>query len=147
MEAAHGEAFVAARRVASVPNKMNVQSFAPSLKKALVSHLKNGQLTFASVVLIACTAVEEYNEHSGELAGADKKKWASVLIPEVISESVHNGYISRDQGDALLNQLTIAADVISSVIDAYVAIANSPALLQVQEAVRSCCAMLKSSRK
>lgn len=128
---------------------MNVQSFEDSLKRCLQRHLKDGHLTVASAVLIACNAVEEASRalKDPKLKGVEKRKWASVLIPNVISESVHEGYISREEGDRLESELNACASIINGLIDAYVFISNQPHMLQIGAQLKTRCSACVGKRR
>lgn len=128
----------------SIP-ALSAASFTSKLKDLLKKHLQANKMTVAAAILIACEAVEVYSREKEKLAAVDKRKWAQLLVPEVIDVCVHNGYVSADKGDKLKKQLAAMADVLQHVIDVYCLIANQPALLQLEETVRGCCGL--SARK
>lgn len=128
---------------------MNVQDFEQHVKASLEKHLDHAHLTVPGAVLVACDAVECFSRDNPDraLAGVDKKRIASVLVPTVISAAVHNGYLSREEGDHLEDQLNMGAGILGALIDTYVFIANQPQLLQIQAELKRRCVSCLGRKK
>lgn len=121
------------------------------IETALSSELKSGgSLNFANLCLISAHAVEIFSAEVKKQTGEQKMQMALRLLPQITEDAVAHGYASEEQAKKLRDFVSGAIDIARNVIDAFVAVANNPAVLavveDVEEAVEACCASLKRKR-
>lgn len=107
-----------------------------------------GHFSVPAVVLMACHAVELYSAHSKEVHGQQKVRLALDNINTVIDQGVAQVAMSQQEADALKAGVAKVGDMINHMIDCFVAVANSPEILKLEQEMHACCgAVLKKRRK
>ncbi len=107
-------------------------------QKALQPWLaKNQQLNFAGVIMFAMNVVEQYSANVAQLAGQDKLAAAKLMIPIIVDQALQAGAIDQPTADSLKTQLGMGADVLESVIEAYILISQNPEVVQAVNAAKA----------
>lgn len=109
------------------------------LKKVVASHLKNGQLNLASLVLIAMNSVEVFARDVREIHGAQKLQLMREIIPRVIEHAENEGYCSPEEAVALRHRLETGVDLVIHIAEAIHSAATNPQIIQAMEAVQAAC--------
>lgn len=117
-----------------------IQQLLPLVQSALADYTGNGPnakqgITFATIVLIAMQAVEQYSGTIGKLVGPDKLAAAKQLVPEILNLAVQNGVLEQARADELSAQFSMGANVAEQLIEAFVLLSRHPQVIQVTEAI------------
>jgi len=106
-------------------------------QKALQPWLtKNGALNFAGVIMFVMNVVEQYSATVAKIRGQDKLAAAKLMIPIVVDQALQAGAIDQPTADNLKAQLGMGADVLESVIEAYILISQNPEIVQAVAAAK-----------
>lgn len=105
-------------------------------QKALQPWLAKNQFNFAGVIMFAMNVIEQYSANVAKLAGQDKLAAAKLMIPIVVDQALQAGAIDQPTADSLKAQLGMGADVLESVIEAYILISQNPEVVQAVNAAK-----------
>ena len=111
-----------------------------ALQNALKRHLHEGKITFASVILIACDAVEQFAAASKDAMGGSAKLSACLgVLPFVCDRAVEHGYCTKAQADKAQAGLEKLGKGVVHVIECYCAISNNPEFLAIKQEIEAGC--------
>lgn len=119
-------------------------------QQALAPWIKTNQFDFATAILFSMEVIEQFSSQTAALTGANKLKFAVLMLPNIVDMALAQGIITQATADTLKHDFTTGGILVNSIIESYVLVSKNPAVIQAEkevvEAAQSCWARCTRAR-